>query len=51
MEILNYIHGGWIQPDTNEYLDAMAFFPFSGWKDSYFGDMDGQGMDAEEFLT
>src|SRR5512134_2687353 len=29
----------------------MAFFPFSGWKDSFFGDMHGQGIDAVEFFT
>jgi malonate-semialdehyde dehydrogenase (acetylating)/methylmalonate-semialdehyde dehydrogenase len=29
----------------------MAFYPFSGWKDSFFGDMHGQGMDAVEFFT
>lgn len=29
----------------------MAFFPFSGWKDSFFGDMHGQGWDAVEFFT
>jgi malonate-semialdehyde dehydrogenase (acetylating)/methylmalonate-semialdehyde dehydrogenase len=29
----------------------MAFFPFSGWKASFFGDMHGQGMDAVEFFT
>lgn len=29
----------------------MAFFPFSGWRDSFFGDMHGQGMDAVEFFT
>jgi len=29
----------------------MAFFPFSGWTDSFFGDMHGQGMDAVEFFT
>ena len=29
----------------------MAFFPFSGWKDSFFGDMHGQGRDAVEFFT
>ena len=29
----------------------MAFFPFSGWKDSFFGDMHGQGMDAVDFFT
>lgn len=29
----------------------MAFFPFSGWRDSFFGDMHGQGRDAVEFFT
>lgn len=29
----------------------MAYFPFSGWKDSFFGDMHGQAMDAVEFFT
>jgi malonate-semialdehyde dehydrogenase (acetylating)/methylmalonate-semialdehyde dehydrogenase len=29
----------------------MAFFPFSGWKDSFFGVLHGQGMDAVEFFT
>ncbi len=29
----------------------IAFFPFSGWKDSFFGDLHGQGMDAVEFFT
>ena len=24
----------------------MAFFPFSGWKESFFGDLHGQGWDA-----
>lgn len=29
----------------------LAFFPFSGWKDSFFGDMHAQGQDAIEFYT
>jgi malonate-semialdehyde dehydrogenase (acetylating)/methylmalonate-semialdehyde dehydrogenase len=29
----------------------MAFFPFSGWRDSFFGDLHGQGLDAVEFFT
>jgi hypothetical protein len=29
----------------------MAFFPFSGWKESFFGDMYAQGRDAIEFYT
>lgn len=29
----------------------MAFFPFSGWKESFFGDQHGQSMDAVEFFT
>lgn len=29
----------------------MAFFPFSGWKDSFFGTLHGQGQHAVEFFT
>jgi malonate-semialdehyde dehydrogenase (acetylating)/methylmalonate-semialdehyde dehydrogenase len=29
----------------------MAFYPFSGWKGSFFGDLHGQGMHAVEFFT
>ena len=29
----------------------MAYFPFSGWKDSFFGDLHGQGTDAVDFFT
>ena len=29
----------------------MAFFPFSGWKESFFGNMHAQGRDAIEFYT
>ncbi|MDB9517952.1 CoA-acylating methylmalonate-semialdehyde dehydrogenase [Roseofilum reptotaenium CS-1145] len=29
----------------------MAFFPFSGWKESFFGDLHGQGHHAVEFFT
>ena len=29
----------------------VASFPFSGWKDSFFGDLHGQGRDAVEFYT
>ncbi len=29
----------------------MAFFPFSGWRDSFFGDLHGQGRDAIDFYT
>ena len=29
----------------------MAFFPFSGARDSFFGDLHGQGMDAIDFFT
>jgi malonate-semialdehyde dehydrogenase (acetylating)/methylmalonate-semialdehyde dehydrogenase len=29
----------------------MAFFPFCGWKESFFGDLHGQGRDAVEFYT
>src|ERR1700687_3990716 len=29
----------------------MAYFPFSGWKESFFGILHGQGRDAIEFYT
>ena len=29
----------------------MAQFPFSGWKESFFGDLHGQGKHAIEFFT
>ncbi len=29
----------------------MAFFPFSGWKESFFGALHGQGQHAVEFFT
>jgi malonate-semialdehyde dehydrogenase (acetylating)/methylmalonate-semialdehyde dehydrogenase len=29
----------------------MAYFPFSGWKDSFMGVLHGQGRDAIEFYT
>jgi malonate-semialdehyde dehydrogenase (acetylating)/methylmalonate-semialdehyde dehydrogenase len=29
----------------------MAYFPFSGWKESFFGDLHGQGHHAIEFFT
>jgi len=29
----------------------IAYFPFSGWKESFFGDLHGQARDAIEFFT
>jgi malonate-semialdehyde dehydrogenase (acetylating)/methylmalonate-semialdehyde dehydrogenase len=29
----------------------MAFFPFSGWRESFFGDLHAQGRDAIDFYT
>jgi malonate-semialdehyde dehydrogenase (acetylating)/methylmalonate-semialdehyde dehydrogenase len=29
----------------------MAYFPFSGWKESFFGDLHAQGRDAIDFYT
>jgi malonate-semialdehyde dehydrogenase (acetylating) / methylmalonate-semialdehyde dehydrogenase len=29
----------------------MAFFPFGGWKDSFYGDLYAQGVDAVAFYT
>ncbi|MDQ1372149.1 MAG: malonate-semialdehyde dehydrogenase (acetylating) / methylmalonate-semialdehyde dehydrogenase [Candidatus Thermoplasmatota archaeon] len=30
---------------------AMAYFPFAGYKDSFFGDLHGQGQDAVKFFS
>jgi len=40
-----------ISASTLVVAAPMAYFPFSGWKDSFFGDMHGQGRDAIEFYT
>ena len=38
--------------DINVAVPApMAFFPFSGWNDSFFGDLHAQGAHAIEFFT
>ena len=29
----------------------VAFFPFTGWKDSFFGDLHATGRDGVEFYT
>jgi malonate-semialdehyde dehydrogenase (acetylating)/methylmalonate-semialdehyde dehydrogenase len=29
----------------------MAYFPFTGWRESFFGDLHGQGKDGVEFYT
>ena len=29
----------------------MAFFPFSGWKNSFYGDLHANGKDSIEFYT
>jgi malonate-semialdehyde dehydrogenase (acetylating)/methylmalonate-semialdehyde dehydrogenase len=29
----------------------MTFFPFLGWRESFFGELHGQDMDAVEFFT
>jgi malonate-semialdehyde dehydrogenase (acetylating)/methylmalonate-semialdehyde dehydrogenase len=29
----------------------ITFFPFSGWKDSFFGDLHAQGTDGVDFYT
>lgn len=30
---------------------SMAYFPFSGWRDSFLGTLHGQGRDVVEFYT
>lgn len=37
------------QPDG--VAAPMAFFPFSGWRESFFCTLHGQGRDAVEFFT
>ena len=29
----------------------IAFFPFAGWKDSFFGDLHGQAKEGIDFYT
>src|ERR1700745_1672062 len=36
---------------NNGLAAPMAYFPFSGWKESFFGILHGQGRDAVEFFT
>ncbi len=46
----NQVHAGNIGINIG-VAAPMAFFPFSGWRASFFGDLHGQGMDAIEFFT
>jgi malonate-semialdehyde dehydrogenase (acetylating)/methylmalonate-semialdehyde dehydrogenase len=32
-------------------MALIVYFLFSGWKDSFFGDLHGQGSDAVDFFT
>jgi malonate-semialdehyde dehydrogenase (acetylating)/methylmalonate-semialdehyde dehydrogenase len=36
---------------NNGVAAPIAFFPFSGWKESFFGDLHGQGRHGVEFYT
>ena len=39
-------------PDVNVGVAApMAFFPFCGWKNSFYGDLHAHGRDAVAFYT
>jgi malonate-semialdehyde dehydrogenase (acetylating)/methylmalonate-semialdehyde dehydrogenase len=45
-------YGNMACPFTSSGVAAlMAFFPFSGWKDSFFGDLHAQNLDGIEFYT
>jgi len=40
-----------ISASISAFAAPMAYFPFSGWKESFFGILHGQGRDAVEFFT
>jgi malonate-semialdehyde dehydrogenase (acetylating)/methylmalonate-semialdehyde dehydrogenase len=42
---MDYIQGKWLESN------AVVFFPFSCWKDSFFGTLHGQSRHAVEFFT
>ena len=44
------VHGGNVGINVG-VAAPMAYFPFTGWKDSFFGDLHAQGRDAVEFYT
>lgn len=58
-----YTNNGYVVRKFRENIDAgmlgvnigvpapMAFFPFSGWKNSFYGDLHANGKDAIEFYT
>ncbi|MDF0726683.1 CoA-acylating methylmalonate-semialdehyde dehydrogenase [Cytobacillus sp. S13-E01] len=58
-----YTSSGQAARDFREYIEAgmlgvnvnvpapMAFFPFSGWKKSFYGDLHANGKDGVEFYT
>jgi malonate-semialdehyde dehydrogenase (acetylating)/methylmalonate-semialdehyde dehydrogenase len=44
------VHAGMIGVNIG-VAAPVAFFPFSGWKDSFLGDLHAHGPDAVEFYT
>ncbi|MGP4038768.1 CoA-acylating methylmalonate-semialdehyde dehydrogenase [Gracilibacillus sp. D59] len=49
-EFRDHIHAGMIGINVNVPA-PMAFFPFSGWKKSFYGDLHVNGKDGIEFYT
>src|SRR5207302_1561456 len=48
--VVGYIEKGIVGVNVG-VAAPMAFFPFSGWKDSFFGDLHAHGRDAISFYT
>jgi acyl-CoA reductase-like NAD-dependent aldehyde dehydrogenase len=44
-------NGAFIGPTILGVAAPVAFFPFSGWKDSFLGDLHAHGTDAVDFYT
>jgi len=51
--LMFFVNGNWEQAADRALGVAapMAFFPFSGWKESFFGDLHAHGRDAIGFYT
>lgn len=50
----NFVGGQPTAVEANGELEVpapVAYFPFTGWKDSFFGDLHATGKDGVEFYT
>ena len=50
-QALAYASIAGVSPIVGLYAAPVAFFPFSGWKDSFLGDLHAHGTDAVDFYT